>query len=54
MKVRRAWIGKASGQLEDQDEPNVFLIGGNYQVWLPNLTMQYVKQVSALPYLQLR
>ena len=49
-----AWIGKASGQLEDENEPNVFLIGGNYQVWLPNLTMRYVKQVSALPYLQPR
>jgi hypothetical protein len=30
------------------------LIGGNYQVWLPNLTIQHIKQISALPYLQPR
>jgi hypothetical protein len=46
-----AWIGKASGQLKDQNLPNVFLIGGNYQVWLPGLTMQHVRQISALAYL---
>jgi hypothetical protein len=46
------WIGKTRGQLEDKDEPKVFLIGGNYQVWLPGLTVNHVKQISALPYLQ--
>jgi hypothetical protein len=49
-----AWIGQASGQLANNNEPNVLLIGGSYQVWLPNLTAQYVKQFSALPHLQAR
>jgi hypothetical protein len=48
------WIGQASGQLANNNEPNVLLIGGSYQVWLPNLTAQYVKQFSALPHLQAR
>ena len=48
------WIGKASGQLLDATDPQVFLIGGNYQLWLPNLTVQYIKQIAALPYLRPR
>jgi hypothetical protein len=28
--------------------------GGNYPVWLPSLTMRYVKQISALPNSRLR
>ena len=28
--------------------------GGNCPVWLPSLTMRYVKQISALPNLQPR
>jgi hypothetical protein len=49
-----AWVGKASGQLEDENEPKVYLIGGNYQVWAPNLTIQHIKQIAALPYLRPR
>lgn len=49
-----AWIGKVSGQKKDKNDPKVFFIGGNYQVWLPNLTAQHVKQIAALPYLQPR
>ncbi|HEY6337179.1 MAG TPA: hypothetical protein VIW68_01675 [Candidatus Sulfotelmatobacter sp.] len=49
-----AWIGKVSGQKKNTADPQVFLIGGNYQLWLPNLTIQHVKQIAALPYLQPR
>ena len=58
-----AWIGKASGQKMYEDDPkkvnetkenNVFFIGGNWQVWLPNLTIQHVRQIAASPYLQAR
>ena len=48
------WIGQASGQRASMDDANVILIGGNYQAWIPNLTELYVKQISALPYLQPR
>ena len=48
------WIGQASGQRASMDNVNVILIGGNYQAWIPNLTELYVKQISALPYLQPR
>ena len=46
------FIGKASGQLEDQQVSNVYLIGGAYQVWIPNLTIAYVRQIAALPCLK--
>lgn len=49
-----AWIGKVSGQKKDQNDAKIFFIGGNYQVWLPNLTAQHLKQIAALPYLQPR
>jgi len=51
MKVQ-AWgfAGQASGQREFADEEtdlqHVYLIGGAYQVWVPNLTPQ---DVRALP-----
>jgi hypothetical protein len=49
-----AWgyIGKASGQLEDNRVSNVFLIGGEYQVWVPGLVANDVRRISLLPYLR--
>jgi hypothetical protein len=49
-----AWgyIGKASGQLQDNLVPGVFLIGGEYQVWIPGLTANDIRRISLLPYLQ--
>jgi hypothetical protein len=48
-----AWgyIGRASGQRKDADDPQVFFIGGEYQVWIPGLTINHVKRISILPYL---
>ena len=44
------FAGQASGQrqfAEDQaDLQHVFLIGGAYQIWIPNLTLRHI---SALP-----
>ena len=46
------FAGQASGQpefAEDQPElSNVILIGGAYQVWVPNLTPRYVKLIPAV------
>lgn len=43
--------GQASGQPEfakdRSDLQNVFLIGGAYQVWIPNLTVGHLAEVSA-------
>lgn len=39
------FAGKASGQLEDQTVSNVYLIGGAYQIWIPNLTLAHLQQV---------
>jgi hypothetical protein len=52
--VKGAWgfIGKASGQLRDQTLPGVYLIGGEYQVWVPALTANHIRQISLLPYLK--
>jgi hypothetical protein len=52
--VNGAWgyIGKASGQLQDNLVPGVFLIGGEYQVWIPGLTANDIRRISLLPYLQ--
>lgn len=48
-----AWgyIGRASGQRKDADDPKVYFIGGEYQVWIPGLTINHVMRVSILPYL---
>jgi hypothetical protein len=44
-----AFVGQASGQPEFGDKrpefDNVFLIGGAYQVWVPNLERQHVTVV---------
>ena len=44
------FIGRASGQnfeeeSVDPDKKNVFWIGGAYQVWIPNLTTDDVKEI---------
>jgi hypothetical protein len=44
------FAGQASGQPEfARNQPelaNVFLIGGAYQVWVPNLTQRYAKSIK--------
>lgn len=52
--VTGAWgyIGKASGQLKNEQVPNVFLIGGEYQVWVPGLVANDIRRISLLPYLK--
>jgi hypothetical protein len=51
--LRGAWgfIGKAAGQNKDRDDPIVFFIGGEYQVWVPGLVAKDIRQVSIGPYL---
>ena len=46
-----AYVGKAAGQLEDDSIPNVYLIAGDYQAWIPGLTANDVTQIAILPYL---
>jgi hypothetical protein len=47
-----AFVGQASGQREFADDQptlqHVFLIGGAYQVWVPNLTRGHVDQVPVI------
>jgi hypothetical protein len=52
--VKGAWgyIGKAAGQLKDKDDPRVYLIGGEYQVWVPGLMANDITRTSILPYLK--
>ncbi|HEY4360985.1 MAG TPA: hypothetical protein VGN17_08450 [Bryobacteraceae bacterium] len=40
------FAGKALGQKEDETVENVYLIGGEYQLWIPNLTLQHVHKVA--------
>jgi hypothetical protein len=49
-----AWgyIGKASGQRKNQDNSHVYLIGGEYQVWIPGLTMRDVAPIRLAPWLK--
>ena len=51
--LRGAWgyIGRASGQLRDETDPQVYFIGGAYQVWIPGLLARDIVQISILPYL---
>ena len=48
-----AWgyVGRASGQKRDEDDPQVFFIGGEYQVWVPGLTVNQIRQIAMAPYL---
>jgi hypothetical protein len=52
--INGAWgyIGKAAGQLKDKNDSQVFLIGGEYQVWIPGLVANDIRRISLLPYLQ--
>lgn len=52
--VNGAWgyIGKAAGQRKDLDDPQVFFIGGEYQVWIPGLLANDIRRISIAPYLQ--
>ena len=45
------YIGKAAGQLKDKTVSNVFFIGGEYQVWIPGLIANDIRQISLSPYL---
>ncbi len=47
-----AFVGVTAHQRRDADDDKVFFIGGDYQVWLPGLTIQHVRQISALPYVR--
>ncbi|MCU0227637.1 MAG: hypothetical protein MUF01_08345 [Bryobacterales bacterium] len=47
-----AFVGITAHQRRDQDDDKIFFIGGDYQVWLPGLTVHHVRQVSALPYIR--
>ena len=52
--TKGAWgyVGKAAGQLSNQNDPGVFFIGGEYQVWVPGLVATDISQISLLPYLK--
>jgi hypothetical protein len=52
--VRGSWgyVGKASGQLEDNSTPGVYWIGGEYQVWIPGLLANDIRRISLPPYRQ--
>jgi len=51
--VNGAWgyIGKTAGQRKDANDPQVFFIGGEYQVWVPGLTPNDIRRTAILPYL---
>ena len=51
--LKPAWgyIGKAAGQRKNLADPDVLFIGGEYQVWVPNLTANDFRQISILPHL---
>jgi len=51
--VRGGWgyVGKASGQRKDETDATVYLIGGEYQVWLPGLVANDIREISIAPYL---
>lgn len=46
-----AYVGKASGQRKDESDAGVYLIGGEYQVWIPGLVATDIRQISIAPYL---
>jgi hypothetical protein len=48
-----AWgfIGKASGQLLDEKVEGIYLIGGEFQVWVPGLIRSSIRRIWILPYL---
>lgn len=46
------YVGKAAGQLKNQNDPRVFFIGGEGQVWIPGLIANDIRRISILPFLQ--
>ena len=42
------FVGKAAGQpaFEDPELDNVYLIGGSYQLWIPNLEPRHVRELD--------
>ncbi len=52
LKPQWGFIGKAAGQRVDEGDATVFYIGGEYQVWIPGMVANDVKQISITPYLK--
>lgn len=52
--VRGAWgyIGKAAGQPKNRGNRDIWLIGGEYQVWIPGLRVADISRINLAPYLQ--
>jgi hypothetical protein len=42
------FAGKCLGQPTDNNIENVYFIGGEYQVWIPNLSLQFIREIPAL------
>lgn len=51
LRGKWGYVGKASGQRKDETDAAVYLIGGQYQVWIPGLVANDMKRISILPYL---
>jgi hypothetical protein len=51
--IRGSWgyVGKASGQRKDARDRMVYYIGGEYQVWIPNLVAANIRRIQLLPWL---
>lgn len=51
--LRGCWgyLGKAAGQRKDQNDPSVYFVGGEYQIWVPGLVANDIRQISIAPYL---
>ena len=52
--VNGAWgyIGRAAGQPKSKAVPGVYFIGGEYQVWVPGLVADDIRQIRLAPYLK--
>jgi len=51
LRGKWGYVGKASGQLKDATDIGVYNIGGEYQVWIPEIVVNDFKPMSILPYL---
>ena len=45
------YVGKASGQPKNKSIPVIYFIGGEYQVWIPGLVANDIRQIAILPFL---
>jgi hypothetical protein len=52
MKGTWGYVGKASGQLKNNLIPDVYFIGGDYQVWIPGLIAADICRIALLPYIK--